>query len=63
MDRDGKVIQFLNSFLPNGIVLDVGAGNGYTAEKLIRENRIIIPMEPDEEMIDPSGRQSVSQVF
>jgi len=52
MDRDGKVIQFLNSFLPNGIVLDVGAGNGYTAEKLIRENRIVIPMEPDEKMID-----------
>jgi ubiquinone/menaquinone biosynthesis C-methylase UbiE len=54
MDRDGKVIQFLDSFLPNGIVLDVGAGNGYTAEKLVHENRIVIPMEPDEKMVDLS---------
>lgn len=54
MDRDGKVIQFLDSVLPNGVVLDVGAGNGYTAEKLIHENRIVIPMEPDEKMIDLS---------
>lgn|SRR5690625_4670671 len=54
MDRDGKVIKYLDSFLPDGIVLDVGAGNGYTAEKLIRDNRLVIPMEPDEKMIDLS---------
>lgn len=52
MDREDKVIEYLNSILPNGIVLDVGAGNGYTAEKLFGENRLIIPMEPDEKMID-----------
>lgn len=52
MDREGKVIAHLDSILPSGIVLDVGAGNGYTAEKLVRENRLIIPMEPDEKMID-----------
>ncbi|MBB4824977.1 SAM-dependent methyltransferase [Sporosarcina luteola] len=54
MDRDGKVIQFLESNVPNGIVLDVGAGNGYTAEKLLTESRLVIPMEPDEKMIDQS---------
>lgn len=52
MDRDGKVIDYLDSILPNGLIIDVGAGNGYTAEKLLRENRLIIPMEPDEKMID-----------
>ncbi len=52
MDREGKVIEYLDAVLPSGIVIDVGAGNGYTAEKLLRENRLIIPMEPDEKMID-----------
>jgi len=52
MDREGKVIEYLDSILPNGVVIDVGAGNGYTAEKLLHENRLIIPMEPDEKMID-----------
>lgn len=54
MDREGKVIEYLDASLPDGVIMDVGAGNGYTAEKLLRENRIIIPMEPDEKMIDPS---------
>lgn len=54
MDREGKVIEHLDSILPSGIILDVGAGNGYTAEKLMHENRLIIPMEPDEKMIDHS---------
>src|SRR5699024_971735 len=52
MDREGLVIEYLDSILPNGILIDVEAGNGYTAEKLVRENRLIIPMEPDELMID-----------
>lgn len=52
MDRNGKVIRFLDNILPSGIILDVGAGNGYTAEKILREDRMVIPMEPDEKMID-----------
>ncbi len=54
MDRDGKVIAYLDEILPNGLVLDVGAGNGFTAMKLRSSNRTIIPMEPDAKMIDPS---------
>src|SRR5690625_4258363 len=52
MDRAGKVIQHLDALLPSGLVLDVGAGNGFTAEKLTCDNRKIIPLEPDENMID-----------
>jgi ubiquinone/menaquinone biosynthesis C-methylase UbiE len=52
MDRDNKVIKYLNELLPDGIILDVGAGNGYTAEKLTHDNRNVIAMEPDEKMID-----------
>ena len=53
MDRDGRVIEFLNKHLPHGLILDVGAGNGFTAEKLTTEGRLVIPMEPDEKIIDP----------
>lgn len=52
MDRDGKVIDFLNQHLPEGLVLDIGAGNGFTAIRLTTPKRTIIPLEPDEDMID-----------
>ena len=52
MDRDGKVINFLDQHLPEGLVLDIGAGNGFTAIRLINPNRTVIPLEPDESMID-----------
>lgn len=54
MDREGKVIDYLNQLLPSGKILDVGAGNGFTAEKLIRSNRTVVAMEPDINMIDPN---------
>ena len=54
MDRDGKVIRFLDQILPQGLVLDIGAGNGFTATRLIRPERFIIPLEPDARMIDHS---------
>lgn len=54
MDRDGKVINFLDQHLPEGLVLDIGAGNGFTAIRLINPNRTVIPLEPDESMIDAS---------
>lgn len=54
MDREGKVIDYLNERLPNGFVLDVGAGNGFTAEKLQTDHRQIVAMEPDEKMVDLS---------
>lgn len=52
MDKDGKVIDFLDWRLPNGLVLDVGAGNGFTALRLSTGKRIVVPMEPDPAMID-----------
>jgi hypothetical protein len=32
MDRDGLVVRALDGLLPRGRVLDVGAGDGFTAE-------------------------------
>ena len=52
MDRDGKVIDFLDQHLPDGPVLDVGAGNGFTAIRLTTPKRTVVPLEPDENMID-----------
>ncbi|ERN51092.1 class I SAM-dependent methyltransferase [Alkalihalophilus marmarensis] len=52
MDREGKVIDELQQLLPNGLILDIGAGNGFTAAKLQTTQRTIIGMEPDELMID-----------
>jgi len=53
MDRDGKVLDFLHQHLPAGIVLDVGAGNGYTAERLTTPCRLVVALEPDSRMVDP----------
>jgi SAM-dependent methyltransferase len=54
MDRDGKVIRYLDQILPLGLVLDIGAGNGFTATRLITPERLVIPLEPDPRMIDTS---------
>ena len=52
MDREGRVIDFLDRHLPGGLVLDVGAGNGFTAIRLATSKRTVIPLEPDADMID-----------
>jgi SAM-dependent methyltransferase len=52
MDRDGKVIRLLDQILPQGLVLDIGAGNGFTATRLITPERFVIPLEPDPRMVD-----------
>lgn len=46
MDRDGIVIRRINEFLPDGLVLDVGAGDGFTAQQLTRPGRTVIALEP-----------------
>jgi SAM-dependent methyltransferase len=51
MDRDGVVIGFLDDVLPAGRVLDVGAGDGFTAERLQNPSRVVVAMEPDPGMI------------
>lgn len=53
MDRDGLVIRHLDRELPQGLVLDVGAGNGFTAVRLCSPSRPIVALEPDSGMIDP----------
>jgi len=53
MDRDGQVIDHLDSVLPTGSVLDVGAGTGYTANKLKRDDRAIVAYEPSSGMAQP----------
>lgn len=52
MDRNGRVVQRLDEILPAGRVLDVGAGDGFTAERLTRPDRVIVPLEPAFGMID-----------
>lgn len=44
MDRRGKVVEFLNNNLPGGLVLDIGAGDGHTASKIV--NSQVICLEP-----------------
>ena len=50
MDRDGHVVRALDEVLPGGRVLDVGAGNGFTAERLSASRRIVA-LEPSAGMI------------
>ncbi len=52
MDRDGLVIRHLDRELPGGLVLDVGAGNGFTAVRLCSSSRHVVALEPDADMID-----------
>lgn len=50
MDRQGKVIARLNQVLPQGTLLDIGAGDGYTAKRI--QNRTIVCLEPASGMVN-----------
>ena len=50
MDRDGLVLSALDRLLPIGRVLDVGAGDGFTAQRL-RVGRTVVALEPSERML------------
>lgn len=55
MDRPGLVIAALDALLPrHGVLLDVGAGNGFTAERLSTSDRSVIALEPAEGMRSPT---------
>ena len=56
MDRQGKVIDYLRQVLPRGLIIDIGAGDGFTAQSLNGDGRCIIPIEPDPRMIDHDKR-------
>lgn len=52
MDRPGYVLAELARRLPKaGLVLDVGAGDGYLAEHLTTHRRRVCPVEPEPGMI------------
>jgi SAM-dependent methyltransferase len=46
MDRPGLVIAALDRLLPDGLVADIGAGDGFTAERLTRPARPVVAVEP-----------------
>ena len=52
MDRPGKVIRYLDEVLPDGDVLDIGAGDGFTAEALNSPIRSLYGVEPAQGMIN-----------
>jgi ubiquinone/menaquinone biosynthesis C-methylase UbiE len=52
MDKEGRVIEYLDHLLPAGIVLDIGAGNGFTAQKLTHSHRKVVALEPDNGMMN-----------
>ncbi|MCJ8344346.1 class I SAM-dependent methyltransferase [bacterium] len=52
MDRSGQVIEFLNKELHVGKILDIGAGNGFTASQLNNPSRALYAMEPSDGMKD-----------
>lgn len=49
MDAPGKVVEYLNKKLPRGLVMDLGAGDGYTANKI--EGRTVLCVEPSSGMV------------
>lgn len=51
MDRAGQVVEFLCRELPEGLILDVGAGSGHTASR-ITGRRQVLCLEPASGMID-----------
>jgi ubiquinone/menaquinone biosynthesis C-methylase UbiE len=52
MDREGLVIAALDENLPTtGTALDVGAGDGFTAERLTTRTRDVVALEPAARMI------------
>lgn len=52
MDRPGKVIAALDAMLPDGLVLDIGAGDGFTGQALTTESRSVVALEPAPGMVD-----------
>ncbi|MDQ3515044.1 MAG: class I SAM-dependent methyltransferase [Chloroflexota bacterium] len=52
MDRDGHVLAAIDALLPGGVVLDTGAGDGFTVERLTRSDRLVLAIEPAAGMID-----------
>lgn len=56
MDRPGRVIERLDRLMPPGTIADIGAGDGFTAERLGRADRTIVCVEPVRGMIRTDRR-------
>ena len=56
MDRDGTITRYLDSMLPPGPVLDIGAGDGFMAESLGGDGRRVVALEPASGMLEPSRK-------
>ena len=52
MDRPQRVVAALDAALPDGLLLDVGAGSGHTAIRLTSPTRTVVALEPAAGMID-----------
>jgi len=52
MDREQVVVRHLDCILPEGRVLDIGAGDGFAAARLTRADRLVVPMEPARAMMN-----------
>lgn len=52
MDRPGRLVVALDDRLPGGLVLDVGAGDGFTASALTSTQRTVVPLEPSHGIVD-----------
>jgi SAM-dependent methyltransferase len=59
MDRPGLVIKRLDRLMPSGTIADIGAGDGFTAERLSSPGRRVVAVEPARGMIPT--RRSVSR--
>jgi ubiquinone/menaquinone biosynthesis C-methylase UbiE len=60
MDRPGRVTAALDEMLPGaGTVADIGAGDGFTAERLATRSRRIVAVEPSMEMMAAGGREQL----
>ena len=59
MDRPGHVISALDRHLPaEGRLLDVGAGDGFTAVRLTDSRRQVVALEPAAGMVRPQRKLS-----
>lgn len=63
MDRPGRVIDRLDQLLgATGLVVDIGAGDGFTAARLDRADRPVVAVEPSMSMIRSGGRDDLRWV-
>ena len=61
MDRKEKVIQYLEKQLPRGRIADIGAGDGFTAKRLLQDRNLIC-IEPSDTLPNFAAPVTLSMV-